>query len=134
MLYKGLVRYDIFSSKVCYIINKYSTNAFKPRTIGKMRKKCTSAVLIDDEKARVTRFDFEPGQETGWHIHEHDYVITAITDCFMMIQHPDGTQTRSEVHAGSAYSRKAGVRHNVINVSKRQMIFIEIEIINSHGN
>ena len=55
-------------------------------------------------------------------------------DCFMVIQHPDGTQTRSEVHAGSAYSRNAGVRHNVINDSQRQMSFIEIEIMNSNGN
>ena len=52
----------------------------------------------------------------------------------MVIQHPDGTQTRSEVHAGSAYSRNAGVRHNVINDSERQMSFIEIEIMNSQRN
>ena len=99
-----------------------------------MRSECSSTLLVEDKKVRVTRFDFEPNQETGWHIHEYDYVITAITDCFMVIQHPDGTQTRSEVHAGSAYSRNAGVRHNVINDSERQMSFIEIEIMNCHGN
>ena len=95
---------------------------------------CSTTVLAADEKVRITRFDFDPGQETGWHVHEYNYVITAITDCFMVIQHPDGTQTRSEVHAGSAYSRNAGVRHNVINDSERQMSFIEIEIMNSQGN
>ena len=47
-------------------------------------------------------FDFGPDQETGWHIHEYDYVITAITDCFMLLQHPDGTETESEVVAGNA--------------------------------
>mgnify|MGYP003330296196 FL=1 len=99
-----------------------------------MNRICSKMLIIDDEKVRITRFDFDPGQETGWHVHEHDYVITAITDCLMMVQHPDGTQTRSEVHAGSAYSRNAGVRHNVINDSERQMSFIEIEIMNSHGN
>ncbi|MGB1639275.1 MAG: cupin domain-containing protein [Paracoccaceae bacterium] len=91
-------------------------------------------LIIDDEKVRITRFDFNPGQETGWHVHEHNYVITAITDCFMVIQHPDGTQTRSEVQAGSVYSRASGVRHNVINDSNEQMSFIEIEIINSQRN
>ena len=95
---------------------------------------CSTTVLVADEKVRITRFDFDPGQETGWHVHEHNYVITAITDCFMLIEHPDGTQTRSEVLAGSAYSRNAGVRHNVINDSKLQMSFIEMEIMNSHGN
>jgi len=73
-----------------------------------MCNKCSSTLLIDDKKARVTRFDFGPDQETGWHIHEYDYVITAITDCFMLLQHPDGTETESEVAAGNAYIRDAG--------------------------
>ena len=92
-----------------------------------MCNKCSSTLLIDDKKARVTRFDFGPDQETGWHIHEYDYVITAITDCFMLLQHPDGTETESEVAAGNAYIRDAGVHHNVINISDKKMSFIEIE-------
>ena len=92
-----------------------------------MCSKCLSTLLVEDEKVRVTRFDFEPDQETGWHIHEYDYVITAITDCFMRLQHPDGTETESEVAAGNAYIRDAGVHHNVINISDKKMSFIEIE-------
>ena len=61
-----------------------------------MCDKCSSTLLVEDEKVRVTRFDFGPDQETGWHIHEYDYVITAITDCFMRLQHPDGTETESD--------------------------------------
>ena len=97
----------------------------------KMDKICSSTLLVEDEKVRVTRFDFDPGQETGWHVHEYDYVITAITDCFMVLQHPDGTQTNSEVFEGNAYSRDAGVSHNVVNASGHQMSFIEIELKNS---
>ena len=96
-----------------------------------MRNKCSSTLLVEDKKVRVTRFDFEPDQETGWHIHEYDYVITAITDCFMMLQHPDGTETHSEVYAGNAYIRDAGIHHNVINKSDQKMSFIEIEFKNS---
>ena len=92
-----------------------------------MCNKCLSTLLVEDEKVRVTRFDFGPDQETGWHIHEYDYVITAITDCFMLLQHPDGTETESEVAAGNAYIRDAGVHHNVINISDKKMSFIEIE-------
>ena len=92
---------------------------------------CSSKLLLEDEKVRVTLFDFDPGQETGWHVHEYDYVITAVTNCFMMLQHPDGSQTISEVPAGNAYSRDAGVSHNVINTSDQQMSFIEIELKNS---
>ena len=96
-----------------------------------MCDKCSSTLLVEDEKVRVTRFDFGPDQETGWHIHEYDYVITAITDCFMRLQHPDGTQTNSEVFVGNAYSRDAGVSHNEMNASGHQMSFIEIELKNS---
>ena len=92
---------------------------------------CSSTLLLEDEKVRVTLFDFDPGQETGWHVHEYDYVITAVTACFMMLQNPDGRQTISEVPAGNAYIRDAGVNHNVINTSDKQMSFIEIELKNS---
>tara|TARA_B100000965_G_C19059816_1_gene527321 strand:+ start:179 stop:481 length:303 start_codon:yes stop_codon:yes gene_type:complete len=97
-----------------------------------MCNKCLSTLLVEDEKVRVTRFDFGPDQETGWHIHEYDYVITAITDCFMLLQHPDGTETESEVAAGNAYIRDAGVHHNVINISDKKMSFIEIEFKENH--
>ena len=30
---------------------------------------CSSTLLLEDEKVRVTLFDFDPGQETGWHVH-----------------------------------------------------------------
>ncbi len=96
-----------------------------------MCNKCSSTLLVEDKNVRVTRFDFEPDQETGWHIHEYDYVITSITDCFMRLQHPDGTETDSEVAAGSAYIREAGIHHNVINKSDQKMSFIEIEFKNS---
>ena len=96
-----------------------------------MCNKCSSTLLVEDKKVRVTRFDFEPDQETGWHIHEYDYVITAITDCFMMLQHPDGIETEAVVAAGNAYIRDAGIHHNVINKSDQKMSFIEIEFKNS---
>ena len=96
-----------------------------------MRNICSSTLLVENNKVRVTRFDFGPDQETGWHVHEYDYVITAITDCMMTLQNPDGTETTSEVSAGNAYSRNSGVHHNVVNKSQQQMSFIEIELKSS---
>ncbi len=93
-----------------------------------MDKKCSSTLIIDDAKVRVTRFDFRPGHETGWHVHSYDYVITAITNCSMLLQNADGTKTITEILKGSAYRRNAGIRHNVKNVSDKSMSFIEIEI------
>ena len=93
-----------------------------------MPKSCTATLLIDDEKTRVTRFDFAPNEETGWHEHSYDYVITALTECHMRLEHPDGSETEAHVPAGEAYRRTAGIRHNVVNVSEKMMSFIEVEL------
>ncbi|MGB8622140.1 MAG: cupin domain-containing protein [Paracoccaceae bacterium] len=84
--------------------------------------------LIDDDRVRVTRFDFAPGAQTGWHRHELDYVITAITDCHMRLEDPDGTTRDVTVPAGSAYRRAEGVEHNVINAGDAPMAFVEVEL------
>lgn len=93
-----------------------------------MRESCTATVLVEDERVRVTRFDFAPGAETGWHRHGHDYVITAITDCHMLLEEPGGGQRRVLVEAGSAYRRSEGVEHNVINDDAALMRFVEMEL------
>lgn len=89
---------------------------------------CTATQLIDDSQIRVTRFDFEPGQETGWHVHELEFVITTLTDCQMKLEHPDGTTSETTIPAGSAYRRACGVEHNVINAGDAPMAFIEVEL------
>lgn len=52
------------------------------------RPAATSHVLVDDERVRVTRFDFAPGAETGWHRHDMDYVVTPVTDCHFLLEEP----------------------------------------------
>ena len=93
-----------------------------------MTNLCTATQLIDDPRTRVTRFDFAPGQETGWHRHDYDYVITAITDCHMRLKLPDGKITTTTVSAGEAYRRPEGVEHNVINAGPAPMSFVEVEL------
>jgi quercetin dioxygenase-like cupin family protein len=92
------------------------------------RSACTATVLVDDERVRVTRFDFVPGAETGWHRHGHDYVITAITDCHMMLEEPGGGARKVLVPAGTAYRRSEGVEHNVVNDGAGAMSFVEVEL------
>ena len=38
-----------------------------------------SEIMIDNEKTRVTRWSFEPGEDTGEHIHEYDGHFHPIT-------------------------------------------------------
>ena len=92
------------------------------------RPQAVATVLVDDDRVRVTRFDFVPGAETGWHVHGYDYVITAVTDCAMRLEEPGGTVRAVDVPAGQAYRRAAGVEHNVVNRSATRMSFIEVEI------
>jgi len=92
------------------------------------RPQATATQLVDDDQVRVTRFDFEPGAETGWHEHGFDYVITAVTDCHMLLEEPGGTSRQVLVQAGDAYKRNMGVSHNVINDSDTPMRFVEVEL------
>ncbi len=92
------------------------------------RPAARATTLIEDEAVRVTRFDFAPGAETGWHRHGHDYVITAITDCRMLLEEPGGTRREVTVRAGEAYKRPEGVEHNVINAGEVPMSFVEVEL------
>ena len=89
---------------------------------------CTATELIDDDRVRVTRFDFEPSDDTGWHRHAYDYVITAITDCHMELIAADGTSNKVFVAAGTSYRRNEGVEHNVINAGAQPMAFVEVEL------
>lgn len=92
------------------------------------RPQATATQTIDESRVRVTHYRFEPGAETGWHIHPLDYVITAITDCHMRLEMPDGTIKTNVVKAGESYRRDAGVEHNVINDGTDVMAFVEIEL------
>jgi len=92
------------------------------------REQATATQLIDDDRVRVTRFDFAPGAETGWHRHEMDYVITALTDCKMLLEEPGGESREVLVPAGTVYRRNEGVEHNVINGGDTLMSFVETEL------
>lgn len=92
------------------------------------RAPVTATQLIDDDRVRVTRFDFVAGAETGWHTHAMDYVITAITDCQMVLEMPGGETRDVHVPAGTAYRRDIGVEHNVINGGDGPMSFVEVEL------
>ena len=48
-------------------------------------------IQIDNERVRVTEWRFAPGAETGWHVHEMDYVVVPLYDGALRIDTGDGT-------------------------------------------
>ena len=86
-----------------------------------------STVLADDERVRITRWDFAPGATTGWHEHAMDYAVVMMTDAAMAYE-VDGVVTQVQLKAGQSYSRPAGIKHDVRNDGADPMTFIEIEI------
>ena len=91
------------------------------------RALATPTVLIDNERVRVTEWRFNADEATGWHKHEFDYVIVPIMDGTLRLENPDGP-VESELTTGVPYFREAGVEHDVINTSGREMAFIETEL------
>lgn len=85
-------------------------------------------LLMENDRVRVTRFDFAPGAETGWHVHPLEYVITTLTACHLRLELPGGEVRDSVVLAGSAYTRPPFTEHNVINAGDAPMSFIEVEL------
>lgn len=93
----------------------------------KAHSPAVATVMIDDRNSRVTRWDFEPGAETGFHRHGLAYVVVPVTDGTLRIEDAEGVRDVT-LSAGVAYTRDAGVEHNVINGGSAHLAFVEIEI------
>ena len=92
------------------------------------REKGHPTVQIDNVQVKVTRWDFSPGAETGWHTHEMDYIVVPLTEGILNAELPSGSTVKTELTIGKSYARPAGVHHNIINVNNEPFSFIEIEL------
>jgi len=87
----------------------------------------TPTVQVDNDRAIVTRWDFKPGEETGVHVHGHDYCVVPRQNGVLKIIDQDGAETLAQMKAGQAYFREKGVHHNVINANDFDYSFVEVE-------
>ena len=92
------------------------------------RKKANPTVQIDDTQVKVTRWDFSPGAETGWHTHAMDYIVVPLTEGTLKRRIAKRVESREQINIGASYARPAGVNHNIINVNNKPFSFIEIEL------
>jgi beta-alanine degradation protein BauB len=91
------------------------------------RPAAVQTVLIENDRIRVSRWQFAPGAATGWHRHEYDYVVVPIVDGRLQLE--EGEETRiAELSLGVPYFREAGVEHDVISPNDDDFAFIEVEL------
>lgn len=90
-------------------------------------KAAVPTVQLDTDRVKVTEWRFAPSAATGWHRHEHDYVVVPMTTGTLLLKEPDG-ERHAVLTAGVSYTRDAGVEHDVINANDFEFVFIEIEM------
>jgi quercetin dioxygenase-like cupin family protein len=98
-----------------------------------MAEQGVATTLEDNERVRITEWRMPPGSTTGWHRHGLDYVVVPLTDGRLRLLGPDGQATITELSAGGAYFRRAGVEHETFNASEGIFRFIEVEIKSHQG-
>ena len=86
-------------------------------------------VKIENARIRVVEWRFPPGGATGWHRHEHNYVVVPLTTGTLKLVGDGGDEDRlTELVTGEPYARELGVEHDVVNVNDYEFVFIEVEI------
>ena len=90
----------------------------------------TPTVMIDNARVRVTEWRFaKPGDNTGWHRHEYDYVVVPLFDGVLEIDLGNGERVTAPMQNGVPYYRELGVEHDVINGNDFECAFVEVELL-----
>ena len=91
----------------------------RPRAEGKL--------LQENERVIITEWRLQPGTETGWHRHAHDYVVVCLTAGKLLAETANG-DVETQLQFGQTYARPVGVEHNIVNPGSAEFAFIEIEL------
>jgi beta-alanine degradation protein BauB len=108
------------------------TIAYEERHNASRKTNCTpgsakAVVHVDNDRVIVTEFRFQPGDNTGWHRHGHDYVVVPLMDGKVRLETKNGSSF-GEMKMGIPYFREEGVEHDVINATDGAYAFVEIEL------
>jgi quercetin dioxygenase-like cupin family protein len=88
-----------------------------------------ATTTVDDDRVRVTAWTFAAdGDNTGWHVHEYDYVIVPVTGGTFAVAGADGETRELAQLAGEPYLGSAGTEHDVVNRSGGPATFVEVEL------
>ena len=84
-------------------------------------------VLHEDEHSRMIHYVIKPGEQTGWHKHEFDYVVVRVSQGTLTSNFADGTSKDFDYEPGTTSAYKAPVEHNEVNTGDTDIIGYEIE-------
>lgn len=85
--------------------------------------------LLDNETTRITFHRIRPGEQSGWHIHDTNYVGYHIEAAKLQYERADGSvgEIQSEPGKSFFYDVGEGFEHNVTNIGVTDMVALEIE-------
>ena len=86
-------------------------------------------VLLDNDTTRITFHRIRPGEQSGWHLHDSNYVGYHIEAAELRYERGDGSVGELKSQAGKAfyYDVGDGFEHNVTNIGDTDMVALEIE-------
>jgi len=81
----------------------------------------------EDDQTRVTYHVIRPGEQSGWHDHNLDYIGVHFAASKLFVQFGDGTTGTMPSKPGHVNKGKRGTVHNVTNIGDTNMVAFEIE-------
>ena len=84
-------------------------------------------LLFEDDKTKITVWTFAPGEQTGWHHHNFDYITIQKSGGRLKLESQDGEIKYVEYENNRTAGYSAPIKHNATNVSDQEVRVIEIE-------
>ena len=99
----------------------------KTAEIAAERGIATHPVVMEDDSMIVTHWVFKPGEQTGWHLHDRDYMPIQLSTGRLLFEFPDGTSREGDYVPNTSSHVAAPVEHNAINIGDVDIVALEIE-------
>ena len=83
--------------------------------------------LWDDDRTRITQWVIAPGEQTGWHLHDFDYVTNQQSTGTLHLKYADGSEKTINYVPGTVQMNRAPIEHNATNIGDVDIRVLEIE-------
>jgi quercetin dioxygenase-like cupin family protein len=87
-----------------------------------------ATVAAENPSARVYKWNLAPGGATTLHVHEHPYILLAVTSSRLRTTTPDGTSAIEVVKAGDSRWVNTKGPHTVANAGSADGLIVEVEL------